>query len=204
METQILKEMIGVIKAEQQRRETQLDTMDPDYQYDRWQFIDRPILNDMSLMILDALRQQVERELIRIAALSGGHEISGVEYQANLQRERERLRKGGWTDLDKILKLKRCREGKYIEALRLLSNSYKHGPTVEPDEELLQLLMLETNVKYAPLSESNSLREALGRFVGLGKDADLCDIAEEFIGKASIYVDAIRQKMTLSPIRAHV
>lgn len=202
METRILQEMIGVVKAEQQRREAQLDTTDSDYQYDRWQFVDLPFLSEMCLMILVALRHQVERELIRIAARSGGHEISGAEYKANLQKERVLLRrKDGWRNLEKRLKLTSCHGGRYVEALRLLSNSYKHSPAMEPEKKLLQLLKLGTHVKYAPLPESNSLRGALGRFVGLGKDAAFCDIAEQLVREASCYVDAVQQKMTLSPIK---
>jgi hypothetical protein len=202
METRILKEMIRVVKAEQQRREAQLDAMDSDYQYDRWQFVDLPLLSEMYLMILVALRHQVERELIRIAARSGGHEISVAEYQANLQKERALLRrKDGWKNLDKRLKLTSYHGNKYVEALRLLSNSYKHGPAIEPEKKLLQLLGLGTNVKYAPMPESNSLREALGRFVGLTKDAAFCDIAEQFVGQGSDYVDAVRRKMALSTIK---
>jgi hypothetical protein len=156
----------------------------------------------MCLMILVALRHQVERELIRIAARSGGHEISGAEYQANLQKERVLLRrKDGWRNLEKRLKLTSYHGGKYVEALRLLSNSYKHGPAMEPEKKLLQLLRLGTHVKYAAIPESNSLREALGRFVGLGKDAAFCDIAEQFVGEASDYVDAVQRKTTLSTIK---
>ena len=90
---------------------------------------------------------------------------------------------------------------KYVEALRLLANSYKHGPTMEPDKKLLTLLKLKENRKYAPLPESNSLREGLGTFVGLGKDAPFCDIAERFVDQASHYLQAVKRHVTLCTIK---
>lgn len=49
--------------------------------------------------------------------------------------------------------------------------------------------------------ESNSLLEGLGTFVGLGKDAAFCDIAERFVDKASDYLQAVKRKVTLSSIK---
>jgi hypothetical protein len=200
METRILKEMIGVVKAEEQRRVAELDNVDPYYADDRWLFTDRPFVNELYLMVLVTLRHQVERELVKIAARVGGHEISGAEYQANVKRERELLRGGGWGKLEVRLKLKSF-PNKYVETLRLLANSYKHVPAMEPEKELLNLLHLERDVKYAPLPESESLQEALGLFVGLGKDAAFYDIAEKFIDEASDYLDGVQRSVTLSPVK---
>src|SRR6476660_10045895 len=78
METRVLKEMIEVVKAEQQRREAQLQTIDSDYQYDRWLFTDLPFVSEMYLMILVALHHQIERGLVKIAARLGSGEISSA------------------------------------------------------------------------------------------------------------------------------
>ena len=37
-----------------------------------------------------------------------------------------------------------------FEALRLLANCYKHDLSSEPEDELLELLQLETGVNYLP------------------------------------------------------
>jgi hypothetical protein len=49
----------------------------------------------------------------------------------------------------------------FMETLRLLANCDKHNPSEEPEEQLLKHLALDESVPYAPLAESNSLREAL-------------------------------------------
>jgi hypothetical protein len=202
METRILKEMIGVVKAEHLRRETQLDTVVPDYQYDHWQFTDLPFVNELYLMVLVALRHQVERELVKFAARSSGTEISSKDYRVNVQNERELLRKrDGWKNLAKKLMLRECNGYTFMEALRHLANSYKHGPNMEPDEKLLALLGLGSDVNYAPLPESNALREALGIFVGLGKDAAFYEIAERFVDEAANHLNDIQRRVTLSSIK---
>jgi hypothetical protein len=88
-------------------------------------------------MILVTLRHELERELIKIAARIGDHEISGQKYQANVEEERAQLRKkDGWKRLGRKLKLHELNGhdgSKYVEALRVLANSYKHGPAMEPE-----------------------------------------------------------------------
>jgi hypothetical protein len=208
METRILKDMIAVIKAEQLRREEQLDNVDPSYQNDQWLFTDVPFVNELYLMIVVALRHQVERELVKIAARIGygGKEISGQDYVDSVQNERRRLllRKkdgGGWEQLAKRLKLQQCAGYEHMEVLRLLANAYKHDPWMEPSKELLKRLNLKTDVKYAPLPGGTKLQQGLAQYVGLGKDAPCCDTAARFVDVASEFLETVKEQTALSPIK---
>ncbi len=77
---------------------------------------------------------------------------------------------------------------------------------MEPDKQLLHKLKLPTNVRYAWMPESDSLREALATFIGLNKEATYCDVAEQFIDVASSFLKEVRtrRKSQLSPISRRV
>jgi hypothetical protein len=63
MNTRILKEIISLIRIEQERRSSVLRAEDQDYANDHWLFWDEPFLNVLCLMFLVTLRHQVEREV---------------------------------------------------------------------------------------------------------------------------------------------
>ena len=157
MKPGILKEMIAVIRAEQQRRASLLTEENSNFAYDQWLFTDEPFVNELCLMLLVTLRHQVERELVSLGARSGGEEaeINGQQYQEKV----EQLRKGkgwDWKEIEDRLELKFCEGYEAMEALRFLANSYKHDPSMEPSEELMQLLNLVSrqhdNVGYRRFS----------------------------------------------------
>ena len=188
MDTRILKDMISVIRTEKERRTSILKALDPDIAYDQWLFTDAPFVNELCLMFLVTLRHQVERELVGLAARAdaGTNEISGQEYKEKVTQLQKTNKKGEnigwkWDEINKRLKFKSCKKYKFIEALRLLSNLYKHDTSMVPDEQLLKLLQLETGVNYTFLSESDALQEGFANFIGLGNDADYCDIADRFV-----------------------
>lgn len=83
-----------------------------------------------------------------------------------------------------------------METLRLLANSYKHAPHGGPDNDLLkhlkEHLKFRRRRKYASLPESHRLREGLALSLGLGKDTDYCDIAEEFVGLADRFLGKVK------------
>lgn len=200
------KGMVGVIRAEQQRRSDLLLETAPDAAHDHWLFTDTPFINELCLMLLVALRHHVERELVRFAARStgDGKEINRQEYQARVAEERGNLsRRGGWGKMTATLKLKSCNGQKSMETLRFLVNSYKHNPSMEPDDKLLECLNLETGVNYAPIPESRSLQEALAVSIGLEKDASYYDIAEQFVEIAHSFLDDVQNKTKLSRVKPH-
>ncbi len=200
--------------------------MHPDVTYDQWLFTDAPFVNELCLMLLVALRHQVERELVLLSArlADDGDEISVEQYHNNVQKERKLLKKrDGWKRVLKRLDVKPCKETKVLEVLRLLSNSYKHDPFVKPDIKLIKLLSLPSEwpkkknatsdttsggsrspappkkKHYAALPESSSLQEAFAVFVGLGKDADYCDITERFVESTSKFLEGLKSRTKVRP-----
>jgi hypothetical protein len=107
MNTAVVKDLIAVIRTERDRRITTLEDEHPDYPADRWLFTDEPFLNELGLVLLVAIRHQLERELIRLAArvTDDRHEMSGDEYRQRIEDERERLRTDGWKFLIARLRL---------------------------------------------------------------------------------------------------
>ena len=71
---------------------------------------------------------------------------------------------------------------------------------MEPDEELLSLLSLETGVNYAPLPESDALRKGFASFIGLKEDADWCEITKQFVEIASNFLAEIETQTKLSKV----
>ncbi len=188
--------MIGVIRSESKRRSALLRDEDPDFAYDQWLFTDEPFVNELCLVLVVAIRHQVERELIRLAArvTRDGKDIDGKEYQQNVQKERERLRKAdGWKNLSVTLSLTSSPEWESsIETLRLLANSYKHEPWEKPEAALLAHVKADVSLNYASLSESHLLRERVAECIGLPNDASYCDIAEEFLARAAKFVEDVQ------------
>lgn len=198
--TRVFKEMIDVIRIEQERRSARLhDLYDihPDLPYDQWFSTDEPFLNELCLMLLVTLGHQIERGLLGLAARAGqdSEEISRQQYEENIKK----FRKGigwNWQEIRQRLKLKE--EPESIIVLRFLSNCYKHDPSFLPDEELLNSLSLPTGVNYARLPESDDLREGLAKFIGLYGNADYCDIADKFIEIAADFLKEVESQANLS------
>lgn len=208
MNTQIVQEMIDVIRMEQDRRSSILKDQDPNIAYDQWLFTDEPFLNELCLMVLVSLRHHIERQMVSLAARAdeSGNEIGDEQYQEKMKQLRKTNKKGqnigwDWAKIQKRLKNQIYQKHRPIEALRLLSNSYKHDPSMKPDEELLSFLTLETGVNYASLSESNELRKGLAVLIGLDEDADYCKIVKQFIEIASDFLAEIENQTKLGKIK---
>lgn len=195
--------MISVIRAEQQRRDSLLTDEDPNFASDQWRFTDAPFVNELCLMLLVALRHQVERELVGLAARAAdeGKEVSSQHYKEKVRQLRHKNSKTMWEKINDRLKLKSCNGYKPMEALRLLANSYKHDQSMEPFQGLLKLLNLEIGVNYAPLPESEALQEGLATFIGLEKHADYCDIIERFVEIASDFLVNVQSRTKLSKVK---
>ena len=199
MDTRILKDILAVIKAEQQRRASLLVDVDPNLANDLWLFRGEPFVNELCLMLLVALNHQIEGELVRVAArATNDREISRDQYQKEV---RKLARPGGRETINIRLKLESCTGHKSIQALRFLANSYKHHPSMEPNEKLLDWLNLEVGIPYAPLAESHALQEGLADFIGLGKDATFCDITEHFINIANGFLADVQKRTQMSRVQ---
>jgi transcriptional regulator with XRE-family HTH domain len=206
MESGTLKEIIAVIRADQQRRLLLLND-NPDFAYEQWIDNDEPLINELCLMLLITLRHQVERDLVGFAALAAdnGKAISAQEYEERVRQLRKFNKKSQsigwkWDDIEARLNLKSCQEYKSVEALRLLANSYKHDPSLEPSEELKDFLDLP-RVSYLALPASGLFREKLAASIGLAEDALYCDIAECFVDLAVAFLGSVKGRIRLSTIK---
>jgi hypothetical protein len=72
---------------------------------------------------------------------------------------------------------------------------------MKPNDDLLNLLKLETGVPYAPLPESDALRQGLAEFIGFDKDKGYCDITARFVDKASDFLAKVESRSKLSRIQ---
>jgi hypothetical protein len=213
MDFTIARGMIGVIKNERQSRLDRLKNEDQDFAYDQWSSSDEPFINDMCLMVLIALRHQVERELVLIAARADvGRSITRKQYHENVANQRKKLGgEKGWLKLDEKLRLSSFAEWKgSMESLRLLANCLKHESSQQPDEKLLKHLKLPAKpaerfvTSYLPVAESGYFRQGLAESINLAKDADYCVIAETFVDLAGQFVENVRQKTSLAQITSTV
>lgn len=161
-------------------------------------------------MLLVTLRHHVERQLVDFAAraVDGGKTISGNEYEARLQKMRRINSQGRsvgwkWEEINQPLGIgSKCLSGKEkcVEALRLLANSYKHDPSIEPAEDLKNFLHLP-RVAYAPLPESDLVRQELGKLIGLSEDAPYWEIVEAYVAIVTDYLRELENRTSLSKVQ---
>ncbi len=96
MDTRIARDIVEVIRAEREKRIDRLADEDPDYAHDQWLFADEPFINDMCLMVLVALRHQVERRLVSLAARAGSEQaMTREEYWRKVGEQRKKVKNRG-------------------------------------------------------------------------------------------------------------
>lgn len=206
MDFKIAKEMIGIIRAEELNRANRRKNEDQDFAHDQW-LSDESFISDMCLMVLVALRHQLERELIFLAARANVATVAHKDYRQKIISLRQEIKQNGWKNLIATLNLESFAEwDTSMETLRLLANCVKHEPTQEPDENLLKQLNLPLKpigpmlVGYAPLSESDIFREGLAISVNLAGDTDYCTIAEAFVNLVDQFLNKVRQETNLAQV----
>jgi hypothetical protein len=201
MDTKIAEDTINVIRRERRRRQRRLPNH-PDAAYDQWLFWDLPFVNEMCLLLLVAIHHQIERELIRVAATANGSgkPLSRAQYEARVPIERDNWKKNRKTIISR-LKLKSFPEWDHeLEALRQIANSYKHTPSRKPDDKLLRLLGLDVRRNYAPLAESDSIREGLAVYLKQNKDADYCTILSKLLRRADCFLRKVKAQPFLGKV----
>ncbi len=202
MDTKIAKETLKVIREE---RKGQLAKL-PDHQdaaYDQWLFYVEPFVNDLCLMLLVAIRHQVERELLSLAArvTNDGKTITTERYRERVQEIRS-LKKGCWPEISKTLGLPSFPDWNgSMKTLQLLANCYKHEPSQGPEKKLLKHLGLDQTREYAPLPESGCFREGLALYLKLDKNTDYCDIAEELLKQADGFLASVQQQPNIRKVK---
>lgn len=203
-------DMIKVIKDDQKKRDKQRKRMDPDEGYDQWLFEDQPFLNRFCLMLLVSLRHEIERALTGIAVRTNEsvEEISATKYMEKIWESQHKKNKKGqivpkifdYREMEKILNLKNCIKYKYIEPLRLLSNIFKHGNPMEPDDALLESLKMDNSLNYCEIFESQKFQEGLAKFIGLERDSDFCQIVERYLNIAKDFIKEVADQNELCAI----
>jgi hypothetical protein len=189
-----------VIRQEKRRRLKRLP--DDDYAYDQWQFHDEPFVNELCLVLLVAIRHQVERELLRLAArvTSDGEQISGKQFLERLQGLQNKRNR--WNTIIVKLHLSSFPDwNRTLKTLQILANCYKHDPSQGPTEELLKHLGLDLTVNYASLAESPAVRRRLALSLKLGKDADFCDIAESILKRVDSFLRSVERQPLVSKVK---
>ena len=96
--------------------------------------------------------------------------------------------------MERDLNLGECKAYKSIKPLQYLSNIFKHNVPIEPDEELLQSLDMDTSINYCEIYESTKFREDLATFVGLSEDSDYCQITERYVDIATEFMEDVEQR----------
>lgn len=203
MDTHFLKQMIAVVRKEEERR-LLLTGENLDAEYDRWLDTDEPFVNELYLIVLVALRHQVERELVGLAARASNEarEISRKEYEKELLDLKTRKGKGwNWDTIEARLSFKSWKEYSSWQLLKRLADSYNHDPSREPDSELLNSLELKTGFDYARLQESPAVRERLAISVKLERGAGYCDIAARFVDIASEFLADGQARTKVRPFK---
>lgn len=211
MDTNDARDMLRVIRDEKSRRaaERRADARrsdeDADIAGETWVGEDVPFLNDLCLMLLVTMWHHVERKLVWLAALvtEDGQDVDDLKtYHVAARNERERWQKNRGTLIEQ-LNLKSCDEWDgAMRTLRLLANSYKHDPSGTPDKALLDHLVLDTHITYASLPESDAFREGLAASLGLQRDADYSDIANDFLDRIDRLFADIPKKARLARLTA--
>lgn len=200
MDTSVAKHVIDVIRAEQDSRLARLVAEEPELANALWHVYDEPFINELCLMLLVAIRHQVERELVLLAArvTSDGRELDTDQYR---QKVEQLSQPGNWKKLKSKLQLTSFAEWEAMETLRLLANAYKHAPSTTPSKDLLKHLGLDLGGEYASLPESPTFREGLAASLDLQCDSDFCDIADELLARAGRFLTDVQAQVKLSPIK---
>lgn len=200
MNPKIARATLNVIRKERKRRLASLPD-DPLVADDLWPSADEVFVNELCLMLLVAIRHQVERELFSLAARAtdDGRTLNYAQYQRRLKKLTGDKRR--WEKLVATLNLDTVPEWGPMEVLRLLANCYKHSASQAPQKPLLRKLSLDQARNYASLSESPALREGLARPLKLVEGSDYCDIASEFLTRADCLLSTVRQQQTLSAVK---
>jgi hypothetical protein len=207
MDVTALRDMIAAIRNEADRRGRQLKKIATEHRYDQWVYYDEPLLNELCLLVLIAIRHEVERDLLGLGARVSRRvtAFSQKSYLRRLANERKQLR-SGWKPL--IAKLGLAAFPAWtssMETLRLLANCYKHDPFGGPDDGLLKHLRphlkYKQRRKYDVLPESNCFREGLALSLGLPRETDYVRITEDLLAKAEAFVDDVKGQSFIAEVR---
>jgi hypothetical protein len=181
MNTNLIKSLIELVKAEELSRENARSLMPADAADYQATFRDTPLTNELYLLVLLFIWHEIEKEIVLIAALSGSQDASPItrdDYRKKVTRLEKLNQDRRKRELEKLLPALDPRAWDLLDVLRLLANSFKHDPFDKPKGVLIERLGLPKNMNYAPMSESGAVRFGLAKFLGIGDDASFSQIVD--------------------------
>lgn len=170
MDQNLYAQLISVIRNEEERRGQQQESDE------LWRIADIPVLNELCLGVLVSLNHRIEREI--------------GWFCSRLPTRRGKKRKDGYGALDIKPEMRR-----QLELLRLLVNSFKHDRSAKINQNLLDALGCDKNVKYDIITDSDVICEKLSEKLGLGTKANYCDITECFVVTTCALLTDIESKL---------
>src|SRR5262245_15715230 len=142
----LLRSMLTVIATEEDMRKSI-----PSDSYDKWWEEHWPFVTSMYLLVMVSIWHYIERELVRMAARVGDPASTIPTDEYNNAATTMADPKGRWNRLEVSLRPKDYPDWSAVNALRLLSNCYKHDPFNKPQRGLLNALDLHHPAeRYAP------------------------------------------------------
>lgn len=195
MRKQFFSQLVEVIRSEEERRREHLKSVESEEALDHWIFNEQPLLNELCLMLLVTLNHEVERRLILLAArvANSGQLMSRLDHETSVQELEEMAPSKRWKQIEARLGVSKCARFDEVEVLRKLANSYKHEPWSKPSPDLKEKLGLPS-VNYAPMPESDLLREQLAAKISLQEDASYCDLCDRFVDLACEFMKGVKQQ----------
>jgi hypothetical protein len=133
-------------------------------------------------------------------ALGHGNELQPIDFEAEQKTLLALPNNKRWREIEKRLQVTQCVRYASVEALRLVANSYKHDPRLQPDIELIRHLGLDEKLIYAAIPESFELKKGLARVVGLPDDSLFVDITQRFVEHVAEFLKDLQAKSVLSPV----
>jgi len=202
MDFDLITRFLNSIRAEGEERKAKYSDMDPEMaDYER--LFDRAFLREFYLLVLVFIWHQVEKALVKLAAQADKGVTTPIRVEDYAAEVRRLSKPAARKEIRLRLGIEKGISSQHTvcwDILRPLVNSYKHDPFAEPSQELRNGLTLDPSAKYAPLAESDGVREALCRELGLPKDEQYSGITDAFVRSCSQFLADVKAKARLRPV----
>ena len=205
VEFEILERCTDIIEDEFNRRVESLKSAPSEGNYDHWIFHDSPFLGEFAGLFLVGIWHLVERELKRILAVST-HDKKLLDIPIKPQEfGKARRKRYTWVELQEHfldrarVELSRLPYFDEMDLLNRLINLWKHEASRAVTNELLEKLDLTNAVSYAPVFESDAIREALSQRLGI-EDGEYPEIVRGFLDRARKFLKAVLQHTKQRPL----
>jgi len=194
-----IKKFVEAIREETNRLATERNKLPPEVVDDQWIFNDGPLLRVLTTTVIVGVWHLVEKRLKRLIVLCTddtskvGIELSHNEFGEALKKSKAWKFKDIKNQAQKVhIDLKQCSHFKDMDLLRKISNSWKHQPSGEPNDDLITELNLDSSLTY-DITEGKTVFEKIGTRFQLKED-DFAGILEEFLKRSITFLSDIEGK----------